>query len=35
MMKRIAACAVLCTTAAQAQNRVLPPERVGALAREM
>ncbi len=34
-MKRIAACAVLCATAAQAQNRALPPEGERALAREI
>ena len=33
MMKRIAACAVLCATAAQAQNRAMPPEGERELAR--
>ena len=35
MIKRIAACAVLCATAAQAQNRALPPETERQLAREI
>ncbi len=35
MIKRIAACAILCAAAAQAQNRAMPPESERALARDI